>query len=464
MALTQGQTSTRIDAKSRRIGGQRHSEESSGERLAQQALEAAVWGMPIVSFEAMRRAFFAAGGNYGDFVYCSRPADWKFQITSPNASSLYVYFNFNTKSAPILLDVPPAEGAGLYGSINDAWQIPLADFGPEGEDKGKGGKYVILPPGYKDAVPFGVIAVRTDSYNGYGLLRIIPASSSEADRMKALALIKRLRLYPAAQWANPPRAKSIDIAGKLFDGIARMDDTFFDSLAMMVNEETAQTHDTHSLELLRSIGIEKGKPFKPNSALRATLRQATSEALAYFIDATTDVTPYWPESQWGTSSFLAPGVQSGFRYDSGGVLDIDARGAMFFFACAPPKRLGAASFYLAGPRDAAGAFLDGGTAYRLRVPPNVPARQFWAVTVYDLETASFLRGTPNVEVNSYQDIQRAADGSVDVFFGPNAPLGRHSNWIYTAPGRQWIAMFRFYGPQKALHDKTWRLPDIERIA
>ena len=463
MALTQDQAA-RIDAKSGRNAAEGVSQESSAERLARRAVEAAIWGMPIVSVEAMRRAFFAAGGNYGDFAYCSRPADWKFQITTPNASALYVYFNFNTKNGPVLLDVPPAEGAGLFGSINDAWQIPLADFGPEGEDKGRGGKYMILPPGFKDAIPFGVIALRPDTYNGYGLLRAIPASASEADRIKALALIKRLRLYPAAQWANPPRAKFIDIAGKLFDGIVRMDDTFFDSLATMVNEETAQTRDTHAVEVLRSIGVVTGKPFKPNSALRTTLKEAAAEALSYFIDSTTDRKPYWPDSQWGTSSFFAPGVESRFRYEFGSALDADARGAMFFFACAPPKRLGAASFYLIGPRDAAGAFLDGGRAYRLRVPPNVPARQFWAVTVYDLETAAFIRGAPNVEINSYRDMLRAPDGSVDVFFGPHAPTGRSANWVYTAPGRQWIAMFRFYGPQDAIRDKTWRLPDIEKSA
>ena len=100
-------------------------------------------------------------------------------------------------------------------------------------------------------------------------------------------------------------------------------------------------------------------------------------------------------------------------------------------------------------------------AYRLRVPPNVPAKQFWAVTVYDLETAAFIRESPKTEVNSYQDLQKSRDESVDIFFGPKAPSGKESNWIYTAPGKQWVAFFRFYGPEPAIHDKTWVLNDIE---
>ena len=93
-------------------------------KLYRRAVEAAIWGMPIVSVDAMRQAFFSVGAKYGDFVYLSKPADWKFQVTTPNSSSLYVYFNFNTKEGPIVLDFPPTVGAGLFGSILDAWQVP----------------------------------------------------------------------------------------------------------------------------------------------------------------------------------------------------------------------------------------------------------------------------------------------------------------------------------------------------
>jgi hypothetical protein len=129
-----------------------------------------------------------------------------------------------------------------------------------------------------------------------------------------------------------------------------------------------------------------------------------------------------------------------------------------------PAKLGAASFYLVSYRDVAGQPLEGGTAYRLRIPPNVPAQQFWAVTIYDLETAGFIRESSRVGVDSYdQKMRRNVDGSVDVYFGPAAPAGQETNWISTVPGKSWLAMFRFYGPNKSLLDKTWKLPDIEKV-
>jgi hypothetical protein len=168
--------------------------------IYRRAVEAAIWGMPLVAFDAMRQAFPRdAGAKYNDVVYWSRQADWKVQVTTPNASSWYVYIAINTKDGPVVLDVPPAAGAGLFGSMNDSWQIPQADVGPTGEDQGKDGKYLLLPPGYKDSVPDGYFPVRFNTYNGYSILRAIPVTMSDADVAKALGLVKKTRMYLLAQ-------------------------------------------------------------------------------------------------------------------------------------------------------------------------------------------------------------------------------------------------------------------------
>jgi hypothetical protein len=180
------------------------------------------------------------------------------------------------------------------------------------------------------------------------------------------------------------------------------------------------------------------------------------------MEANTTVIPYWAGGQWGMPEMVGP--KTGFTFQTGDLLDVQARANTYFFACAPPKKLGGATLYLTTARDAGAAPLDGGTAYRLRVPPNVPAKQFWAVTVYDLSTAAFVRDSPKTEVNSYQNLQKNADGSVDVYFGPQAPAGKESNWVYTAKGKPWVTVFRFYGPDKPIHDKTWKLPDIEKVS
>ena len=438
-------------------------QEMAQRTLHRRAVEAAIWGMPLVSVEAMRQAFFRdAGAKNNDIVYYSTKADWKFQVTTPQASTFYVFFMISMKDGPLVLEIPPAEGAGLFGVLNDAWHVPLAEVGPRGEDGGKGGKYLLIPPGYKDAVPPGYIPVRFNTYNGYCLLRAIPETTSEDDIGKAMAMVKSLRLYPLSQAADPPAQKHVDMTGRLFDGIAHFDDTFYDSLAAMVNEEPMQPRDMVAMQMLKTIGIEKGKPFRPDAGTRLILKDAVREAHAEFIRTVMDQPPFAEGSDWHLPGSLV-GPETGFSYELDGRLDYDARGSLFYLVFSPPKNLGAATFYLMGTRDANDATLRGEKTYRLRVPPNVPARQFWAVTVYDLETAGFIRESPRVEMNSFEQIEKNPDGSVDVYFGPEAPVGKELNWVYTSPGGRWFAFFRWYGPEKAVFDKTWVLPDIEEV-
>ncbi len=122
-------------------------EELATRTLERRAVEAAIWGMPIVSVDTMRQAFFRdAKAKYGDIVYWSQPSDWKFQFTTPNASTRYVYFNFNTKDGPVVLELPKAVGAGLFGSIVSGWEVPLADVGPGGRGQGPGGQVSAAAP------------------------------------------------------------------------------------------------------------------------------------------------------------------------------------------------------------------------------------------------------------------------------------------------------------------------------
>jgi len=427
------------------------------------AVEAVIWGMPLVSVDAMREAYFRdAGAKYNDILYWSKPSDWRLQFTTPNASTHYVYFNFNLKEGPVVLDVPPTVGAGLFGSLVDAWQVPLADVGPEGDDAGKGGKYLLLPPSYKDAVPDGYFPVRLQTYNGYGLLRAIPASKAEADEAKAIALVKQLRLYTFSQAANPAAQRYIDMAGKLLDGVVAFDASYYARLARMVNEEPVLTRDLIPLAQFRSVGLEKGKAFKPDAPTKKILSLAAAEAHAGLMFGIQGGESWWPGSKWRFPETVGPKTE--FTFQTKDALFVDNRALVYYLAFAAPKKLGAATFYLVGGTDAKGEALHGGETYRLHVPAGVPARQYWAITVYDLETCCLIRDLPKPGLDSFdQNMQRNADGSVDIYFGPKAPAGQEANWIPTAPGKLWFGMFRFYGPEKPLFEKTWVLPDIEKV-
>jgi hypothetical protein len=431
--------------------------------IERRSVEAVIWGMPIVSVDAMRQAFFRdARAKYGDIVYWSKPSDWRFQTTTPNASTRYVYFNFNTKDGPVVFEVPPTIEGGLFGSLLDAWQTPLMDVGPEGEDQGRGGKYLLLPPDFKGEVPANDIVIRSETYNGYALLRAIPASSSPADVSKAIEIVKKLRIYPLAMASNPPEQRHIDMADKLFDGIVAYDDTFFDRLTRILNEEPVQTRDLVAMAQLRSLGIDKGLPFNPDDQTRKILKKAIDEAHEAFMEACMNLSPYWPGSKWGLHTLAGP--RTGFSFRTANEYDIDERGLVYYLGYAPAKGFGAATFYLAGVRDGGGKPLTGGNSYRLHVPADVPAKQYWAVTVYDLASASFILESPSLGVDSYnQKLQKNSDGSVDVYFGPNPPAGKNANWVYTEDDNPWFALFRFYGPEKGITERTWRLADFERI-
>ncbi|WP_176954082.1 DUF1254 domain-containing protein [Paraburkholderia sartisoli] len=434
--------------------------------LRMQAFDAAVWGMPIVSVDAMREAYFRdAGARYNDIVYWSRPADWKNQTTTPNSTSLYVYFNYNLKDGPVVVDIPAEDGVGAFGSLLDAWQVPLADVGHDGEDHGKGGRYLLLPPGFNGQLPEGYIPVRSATNNGYALIRVTPRTRSGADLDKANAYIRALRVAAQSDATGAAGQRFIDMEGKLFDGIVRFDDTYFARLARMVSEEPSLPRDADMYGSLRALGIDAARPFAPDAATRALLRGAAAQAHDSFRRTLLAGTQsWWPGSQWGTSAPVRLGVKTHFTFEDGQHLDTGMRGAVYFLGYAPPQKFGKASFYLTSWHDGQGEPLDGSAHYRLHVPPNVPAREFWAVNVYDNDTCAFFPKAPHVGIDSLDNaLQRNADGSVDLYFGPTPPSGKASNWIYTMPGKLWFTGFRFYGPEPAVFDKSWALPDLSKM-
>ncbi|WP_158789239.1 DUF1254 domain-containing protein [Granulicella sp. L46] len=432
--------------------------------VRRRAVEAAIWGMPLVSVDAMRTAYFRdAGAQYNDILYFGKPADWRFQFTTPNASTHYVYFNFNLKDGPVVLEIPPTVGAGLFGSLDDAWEVPVTDVGAAGQDKGNGGKYLLLPPAYNAKIPAGYFPFQFQTNNGYGLLRAIPITSSNEDQVKAIDLVKKIKLYPLAQEPDPPKQNYIDASGKLIDGVVRFDDSFYASLSRMVNEEPVQTRDLVAMGQLRSLGIEKGKPFNPDDATKAILKQAAQEAHEQFMLAVRGGEPWFPGTHW--TLIENKGAKTGFSFMDDSTLYLEERAVIYFVAFALPKQLGAATFYVVAANDSHGQPLTGEKTYRLHVPSNPPAKQYWATTAYDLDTACLIRDMPNPGLDSYnQKMQRNPDGSVDIYYGPTPPAGQEANWVPTASGKPWFTLFRFYGPDKPLFDKSWTMTDLEPVS
>jgi hypothetical protein len=436
--------------------------------VERRAVEAVIWGMPAVNYDLMYQAAVRqARGDFNQIVYWSRLPDWKIQTLTPNPDSIYLTPFINTKEVgPVVLEIPPADEGSITGTVMDVWQSALEDVGPAGVDKGQGGKYLILPPGHQETVPTGYIPLASDTYEGYALLRSIPQSGSEPDVARAVAYGKRVKLYPLSQAANPLATTFIDVVDVVYDSTIPYDLRFFESLNRIVQAEPWLERDKAMIDQLKSIGIEKGKPFHPDPRTQDILNDAAREAHAWLVARYEAFfsSPYYEGSRWAMPGSRELMEQMATFFAKPDVYPVDDRGVTYSYGYFSPKHLGGGSFYLLTIADKDGRLLDGGRTYRLTVPANAPVRQYWSATVYDRTTHAPIRDARWPSRSSQTPgLHKHADGSVDISFGPKAPAGKESNWVPTSTDGGFEVLFRFYGPEKPLFDKTWKLPDIEEV-
>lgn len=433
--------------------------------IERKAVQAVVWGIPVVNYDLMRQEMLTkTPGKVGQVIYWGRPLDWKNQTLTPNPDALYFMAFFTTRDGPVVLDLPAAEsGASFNGNIVNAWQLPLEDAGLLGIDKGKGGKFVILPPGYRDRVPDGFIPLQSEVYGGYMLFRSNLKSHSDADVQASIDYGKKLKIYPLSAAGNPPETIFADVKNVLFDSTIKWDESFFDNLNRVIQEEPWIVRDRVMIDQLKSIGIEKGKPFQPDQHMQSLLTKGIKEAQA-LLEARYDagLPPFFTEkSRWTFPAYpdLIKASQSNF--DEPDAYPVDHRGVAYSYAYIGIKRLGTGQFYSISIRDKDGNDFDGGKTYRLNVPPNVPVEQYWSVTAYDRQTHALIKNVSRASRSSQiSELVKNEDGSIDLYFGPSAPTGKGANWVPTDPKRKFELMFRAYGPTRDFFDKKWVLPDV----
>jgi hypothetical protein len=426
--------------------------------------------MPIVNYDLMLQEMLTkTPGKVNQMIYWGRPLDWKNQTLTPNPDTLYLMSFLDTKEVgPIVVEVPPASGDGsLNANFVNAWQAPLEDAGLLGADKGKGMKLLMLPPGYSKAIPDGYTALRPDTYASLVLYRSNLRSHGDADVARSTAYAKQVKIYPLAQASQPPATVFTDVKDILFDSTIQFDESFFVHLDRMVQSEPWLERDRAMIDQLKSIGIEKGKPFAPDAATKQALTAGIREAQAWMA-AKYDAAPpvFFEGTHW-----TFPGHPDLIKAASEGFTDpdnypVDWRGLVYSYAFIAIKRMGAGQFYLLNIKDKDGESYDGASTYRLRVPPNVPADQYWSLTAYDRETHALIRNMDRASRGSNAaDVKKNPDGSVDLYVGPKAPAGQEANWIPTDPARKFEFMFRLYGPKPEFFEKkNWRLPDVEKYS
>jgi hypothetical protein len=432
----------------------------------QRAFEAVIWSMPAVSIYRMRAGAIDNLGVADNVIIAnSRPCTPHCEVLTANTATPYIAAYTDLRKGPVVLEVPAkTDKSVFYGQIVDAWQISIADVGPTGPDKGLGGKYLLLPPGYDKPIPGGYLPIHSPGYRVALAFRSVKlAGATDTD---AYDYSRRLRLYGLADAANPPLQKFVETGDKRYPTLPFYDARYFQDLYDIVSVEPAQPRDKVMMGMLASIGIEPGKPFAPTAEAKAAMDKAVVDAYFYLQEkahAIAAAHPYWSDRHW--ASMLIPDSRGGFGYETDNAILLDERGVQFFVGTYYPKVLNehAATMYLGAFADNQGALLEPGKTYRLHVPADTPAAQFWSLTVYDRATWAFIY-TPEMRpgISSFDKgkLKANADGSVDLFFGPKAPEGLEVNWIPTR-GKTPYPLFRFYGPTAAFWDKSFTMPDVE---
>jgi len=437
-----------------------------GQMLHRRAVEAAIWGMPLVGI----RSFLTAtrrdlGGDWNDIIYFSRPMVSRHGFLTANNQTPYVVASLSTRQGALVVEIPPATAkAKLFGSFVDIWERPITDVGPKGADRGKGGKYLFLPPGYEGKIPEGYLVFRPCSYAVYVALRPVPGAGASLEEVVAYG--KRVRVYPLSQVHYPPPTRYIDAYPHKWDTLPKYDLSFYQLIAEVINEEPVQPRDLAMMGLLASLGIEKGKPFTPDERTRKILTAAVQEAHEYlqWMFEKHSFRKYFPDRQWSVFNLPREQARTGWPFMTTNRMLVDLRANVYHFVTFMPKKPGAAAAVAVTLYDAAGQPLDGQTTYRLRVPEKMPARDFWSVIAYSFATHGFIKGAQRVGISSLilDQVDRNTDGSVDIYFSPQPPPGHERNWIQTGE-RFWVGL-RLYGPKKlALLTKCWSIGDLEVV-
>lgn len=434
----------------------------------QAAYQTMLWGLPAISIYRFRGATQdAIKADDTTILAWHNTASPRLEGITANSSTPYITAYSDLQKGPLVLEVPPASDEGqLYGQVVDAWQLSIADIGPGGLDKGKGGKYLFTPPGYDKPIPEGYLHVSSPNYRiGFALRSVVQKGKTNKE---AVEYGHKLRMYYLKDADNPPKQKFVNPDNMVYPTLSFYDERAFEDLYEIFSVEPVRPEDKVMMGMLAQLGIEKGKPYNPDEKTLKAMRQAAVDVwytLQDWLDNYPQYELYWSDRHY--ISLLMTDKNKTFTWEYDDRIDYLDRAAEYFWCTYMPKRLSdtPSTQYMMAMADKDGNPLLAGKTYKLTIPADMPVKQFWALTIYDRATHSFIY-TPSEKttISSYDldKLKKNADGSVTLYVGPDAPNGLESNWIPTR-GKRPLPAVRFYGPTEAMNNKTFKLADFELV-
>ncbi len=453
---------------------------------------------------AIGKGFQSIGAGDNTIVIFSELMDAKSLFLTANADTVYFIGVLNLTKGPLVVEQPP----GSLGTFNDMWFSWIIDGGFPGPDRGAGGRYLLLPPGYDGPVPEGGFFVARSKTNR--VLYAFRAFLVNNDPKPTVENIKKnLKIYAYTPGGygtsigtalegkvrlagNPeiPPTQFVEATGKAFNTVPPGDYGFFEMINENVQQEPATSYDPELAGQLAAIGIVKGKPFNPDARMKkiltdaAAVGNASGRMLNWRYAVSHPDWAYYPGSKWGSmlwegGAFFEtpppPFKEGMFKpLPATGARTLDSRTAFYYaYTMDSPGMImtipDVGSQYLMGFLDAAGNPFDGGKTYKVTLPKGIPARAFWSFTVYDNQSRSMLdtpQRYPRAGSQTYPSpaAKAGADGSTTVYFSPTQPAGvDRGNWIQTVPGKGWFTILRLYSPLPSFFDKTWRPTEVEPV-
>jgi hypothetical protein len=421
--------------------------------------------IPVSSLHALYTSYLeVTKGKTNDVLIMEQLLDSKPLFLTGNTDTVYAYNFIDLKKGPVVVEVPPA----VLGTVNDHRFRFVTDMGLTGPDKGKGGKFLIYPPNMKPKKVKGYYVSQSPTYINWVILR---AFQSPKDGLKTPVdnYKKFYKAYPYGANKEQKDVKYYNVTGKNINTIHSSNHKFYIELDEVVQYEPADLFSADEKGLLASVGINRGSKYELTGKQKKLLDQAAYTGSAYaralLYEPRDENATVYKDTNWITAF-----IGGSYKWlTKSGARNFDARSYFFYMATVNTpamvlKFVGKGSQYALVTKDSKDQYFEGDETYRLRIPPNVPVKNFWSFVIYDNQTRSMLQTQEYPSLNSLKKgLQKNEDGSIDIYIGPKTPKGFESNFIKSDPKKGWWAIFRWYGPTEKFYDQSWKLDDIEQI-